>query len=58
MIPAPIDDAETDAAYAAKCMAVEVARAEGKAGKTVAHERVKEWLEACARGENLPPPQA
>lgn len=34
------------------------AEAEIEAGKGVPHEKVREWLEKLARGENIPPPTA
>lgn len=47
----PLDEAEEARLDA-------LAEAEIKAGKGVPHERVREWLEKLAKGENVPPPTA
>ena len=52
-VPKVPDD---DDLLATKQQAVEEARAEMRAGLFVAHEVVKEWLQALARGEDKPAP--
>ena len=40
----------------AEARAIAAARAEIAKGKGLPHERVREWLQRLAEGENVPPP--
>lgn len=51
-----IFDTPPDAAVEARLDAE--AEADYAAGRTVPHERVREWLEKLAKGEKVPPPAA
>jgi predicted transcriptional regulator len=52
--PKSIFDIEPDEALEARLDAE--AEADFAAGRVVPHERVREWLQRLAKGENVPPP--
>ncbi len=56
MIPAPINQAEQEAEYAALAAAVEESRLAAERGEVVSHDVVGAWLDALVRGENPPLP--
>ena len=49
--PPPLDP-EEDARLDAE------AEADARAGRVVSRERVREWLDRLAKGEDVPPPEA